>query len=324
MARPPTRLTVEQRVARGLILVPERRELFAAMSVADNLELGGFQRAICGERGWRATQQEVYQRFPRLAERRDQLAGTLSGGERQMLAMGRALMGKPTTADARRAVARPGAADRARDLQHRRRAALVGRFHPARRAECARGAAGLRLRLRARDRASSPSRGRVPSSRRIRAWPPRIWERAARRRSEPESARDAVGRRALAPAGRNRRQWRFAQPRVVRAAVQPKDPRDRSLRSSRQRRVARRCAAPVAGARRARRSRALERPRVDPHARRGFRRSLLPVFANGELESRGGHRQVRLVQHRPRRRHPGGPRRQAGIRLLRRHHAGCA
>jgi branched-chain amino acid transport system ATP-binding protein len=88
-------LTVEQRVARGLILVPERRELFAAMSVADNLELGGFQRARSGERGWRSTLDEVYARFPRLAERRAQLAGTLSGGERQMLAMGRALMGKP-------------------------------------------------------------------------------------------------------------------------------------------------------------------------------------------------------------------------------------
>ena len=88
-------LSVEQRVARGLILVPERRELFAAMSVADNLELGGFHRARSGERGWRGTKDEVYQRFPRLQERRDQLAGTLSGGERQMLAMGRALMAKP-------------------------------------------------------------------------------------------------------------------------------------------------------------------------------------------------------------------------------------
>jgi len=88
-------LSVEQRVAGGLILVPERRELFAAMSVADNLELGAFARARSGERGWRATQDEVYERFPRLKERRGQLAGTLSGGERQMLAMGRALMGKP-------------------------------------------------------------------------------------------------------------------------------------------------------------------------------------------------------------------------------------
>jgi branched-chain amino acid transport system ATP-binding protein len=88
-------LSVEQRVASGLILVPERRELFAAMSVADNLELGAFARARSGDRGWRATQGEVYERFPRLKERRGQLAGTLSGGERQMLAMGRALMGKP-------------------------------------------------------------------------------------------------------------------------------------------------------------------------------------------------------------------------------------
>jgi len=88
-------LAVEQRVARGLVLVPERRELFAAMSVADNLELGAFARARSGDRGWKDTLADVYQRFPRLLERREQLAGTLSGGERQMLAMGRALMGEP-------------------------------------------------------------------------------------------------------------------------------------------------------------------------------------------------------------------------------------
>jgi branched-chain amino acid transport system ATP-binding protein len=65
------------------------------MSVADNLELGAFQRVRHGDRTWRGTLDEVYHRFPRLKERRNQLAGTLSGGERQMLAFGRALMGKP-------------------------------------------------------------------------------------------------------------------------------------------------------------------------------------------------------------------------------------
>jgi branched-chain amino acid transport system ATP-binding protein len=96
LGAPAGALSVEQRVAHGLILVPERRELFSAMSVADNLQLGAFQRIRRGDRSWRDTLAEVYQRFPRLEERRGQLAGTLSGGERQMLAMGRALMGKPT------------------------------------------------------------------------------------------------------------------------------------------------------------------------------------------------------------------------------------
>ncbi|TMH30740.1 MAG: ABC transporter ATP-binding protein [Betaproteobacteria bacterium] len=89
------RSSVEQRVATGLCLVPERRELFAAMSVADNLLLGAFQRYRAGDKSIARTRDEIYQRFPRLGERRTQLAGTLSGGERQMLALGRALMGKP-------------------------------------------------------------------------------------------------------------------------------------------------------------------------------------------------------------------------------------
>ncbi len=86
------RLGVEERVALGLCLVPERRELFSTMTVEDNLVLGGFRvpRAVA-----RDTIAEVYDRFPRLKERRDQLAGTMSGGERQMLAMGRALMSRP-------------------------------------------------------------------------------------------------------------------------------------------------------------------------------------------------------------------------------------
>jgi branched-chain amino acid transport system ATP-binding protein len=89
-------VSVEQRVGRGLVLVPERRELFGDMSVADNLQLGGFSQRRRGEREARRVRDEVFQRFPRLAERRRQMAGTLSGGERQMLALGRALMARPT------------------------------------------------------------------------------------------------------------------------------------------------------------------------------------------------------------------------------------
>lgn len=86
---------VEVMVSRGLGLVPEKRELFTSMSVADNLQLGAFQRYRRGERDLAQTQAEIYELFPRLWERRDQLAATLSGGERQMLAVGRALMAKP-------------------------------------------------------------------------------------------------------------------------------------------------------------------------------------------------------------------------------------
>ena len=88
--------TVEAMVARGVALVPERRELFGEMSVEDNLLLGGFWRWRKGQRDQAQRMQEVFAVFPRLEERRAQLASTLSGGERQMLAIGRALMAKPT------------------------------------------------------------------------------------------------------------------------------------------------------------------------------------------------------------------------------------
>jgi branched-chain amino acid transport system ATP-binding protein len=85
----------ERRVFDGMSLVPERRELFASMSVEDNLLLGGFRLYRSRQRGWRDTMEQVYDLFPRLRERRTQQAGTLSGGERQMLAVGRALMARP-------------------------------------------------------------------------------------------------------------------------------------------------------------------------------------------------------------------------------------
>jgi branched-chain amino acid transport system ATP-binding protein len=84
--------TVEARVGMGLCLVPEKRELFGTMTVEDNLRLGAYR---LGSHAISEGLEAVFARFPRLKERRRQEAGTLSGGERQMLAMGRALMGKP-------------------------------------------------------------------------------------------------------------------------------------------------------------------------------------------------------------------------------------
>jgi len=88
-----TRTRVEDIVRRGIVQVPEGREIFPAMSVEDNLELGTFLRrdraGIAHDRDW------CYELFPRLAERRAQMAGTLSGGEQQMMIIGRALMARP-------------------------------------------------------------------------------------------------------------------------------------------------------------------------------------------------------------------------------------
>lgn len=87
---------IEEMVAAGVNLVPEKRELFVEMTVEDNLLLGAFHRIRTGHRDHPHTLEEVFTLFPRLRERRRQLAGTLSGGERQMLAMARALIAGPS------------------------------------------------------------------------------------------------------------------------------------------------------------------------------------------------------------------------------------
>ena len=87
--------SLEERVMQGIALVPETRALFGSMPVEDNLLLGGYRQVRLGKRNSAESIDHVFTLFPRLKERRAQLAGTLSGGERQMLAVGRALMSKP-------------------------------------------------------------------------------------------------------------------------------------------------------------------------------------------------------------------------------------
>ncbi|HWH82876.1 MAG TPA: ABC transporter ATP-binding protein [Burkholderiaceae bacterium] len=87
--------TLEERVMKGIALVPETRALFGSMPVEDNLLLGAYRQVRLGRKDSASAMAEVFKLFPRLEERRAQLAGTLSGGERQMLAIGRALMSRP-------------------------------------------------------------------------------------------------------------------------------------------------------------------------------------------------------------------------------------
>lgn len=94
--QPINELTLEERVMQGISLVPENRELFSTMTVEDNLMLGGYRQMRLGNAEWRSRIDDIFDLFPRLKERRLQEAGTLSGGERQMLAVGRSLMARPS------------------------------------------------------------------------------------------------------------------------------------------------------------------------------------------------------------------------------------
>ncbi len=89
------RMKVEAIASLGLIQIPEGRQLFGPMTVEENLQLGGYTRRR-GNRPLATKVDEIFELFPRLKERRRQQAGTLSGGEQQMLAVGRALMAEPT------------------------------------------------------------------------------------------------------------------------------------------------------------------------------------------------------------------------------------
>ncbi len=128
------RLEIEDRVAVGLSLVPEHRELFGTMNVEDNLQLGAFRiaKAVAVK-----SFERVYALFPRLKERRKQLAGTLSGGEQQMLAMGRAGRAEPW----------PGADHRRRYFPDHRRIARERRIGTAGGTERAGRTANCRPRL---------------------------------------------------------------------------------------------------------------------------------------------------------------------------------
>ena len=88
-----TRLSPHAKAARGLVLVPEGRQLFPDMSVEENLEMGGYSHRA--RKHLKKNMERVFELFPRLQERRTQKASTLSGGEQQMLAMGRGLMQEP-------------------------------------------------------------------------------------------------------------------------------------------------------------------------------------------------------------------------------------
>jgi len=90
-----TRMKAHLRVVAGIVQAPEGRGVFPGMTVQENLDMGHYARKFESKAAYQETLDQVFERFPRLGERRSQVGGTLSGGEQQMVAIGRALMARP-------------------------------------------------------------------------------------------------------------------------------------------------------------------------------------------------------------------------------------
>ena len=316
---------VEQRVARGVTLVPEKRELFASMSVADNLELGGFQRYRAGDSNARRIARRhlrplpAARRAPGSARRHavrwgaaDARAGPRADGQAEI-------------ADARRTEPGSGAADRQGDIQHHRGAQGHRGVHPAGRAERAGGAAGFRLRLRARNRRARDrgpervARGR-PARRRDLSRTSGRWKRT---KTDAISVQCTGFRFGVVGGLVSRNARPDNTQRFLHLAI-PKDSRDPSRPPHRRFQAARSGNRAAARACRAGISPALRCPCRYPCSPRGLCRSVFPIFARGELEPGRGHREIGIVFHRPRRGRARGVGREDGIRVLRRHQSGRA